>query len=176
MSELPAGTVTFVFTDIEGSTALLERLGEGYGGVLFAHQALLRGVWRAHGGVEVSTDGDAFFVAFSSASRAIDATAAAQAALAEHVWPRGEQVRVRMGVHTGEPRIRDGEYWGPDVHYAARVASAAHGGQVLVSATTAALVAGAKLTPLGRHRLKDFLEPRELFALGPPPASRAEDA
>src|ERR1700729_4275111 len=105
MSVRPTGTVTFVFTDIEGSTALLERLGDGYGDVLFAHHALLRGVWEAHGGVEVSTEGDAFFVAFSSASRAIAATAAGQAALADHVWPHSELVRVRMGVHTGEPRI-----------------------------------------------------------------------
>ncbi len=169
VSELPTGTVTFVFTDIEGSTALLDRLGDGYGDVLFAHQALLRAVWDAHGGVEVSTEGDAFFVAFSSASRAVAATAAAQAALAAHSWPHGEQIRVRMGVHTGEPRIRDGDYWGPDVHYAARVASAAHGGQVLVSASTAALVSGAELTSLGRHRLKDFPHPHELFALGPGP-------
>lgn len=169
MSERPTGTVTFVFTDIEGSTALLDRLGEGYGDVLFAHHELLRGAWDAEGGVEVSTEGDAFFVAFSSASRAVAATAAAQAALAKHVWPHGQPLRVRMGVHTGEPRIHDGEYWGPDVHYAARVASAARGGQVLVSAATAALASGAELTSLGRHRLKDFPEPRELFALGPGP-------
>src|SRR5579884_2377675 len=133
MSGRPTGTVTFVFTDIEGSTALLDRLGHGYGEVLFAHQALLRGVWAAHEGVEISTEGDAFFVAFSSASRAVAATAAAQAALGTHSRPHGQQVKVRMGVHTGEPRIREGEYWGPDVHYAARLASAARGGQVLVS-------------------------------------------
>ncbi len=169
MSERPTGIVTFVFTDIEGSTALLDRLGDGFGDVLFAHHALLRGVWEAHDGVEVSTEGDAFFVAFSSASQALAATAAGQAALAAHPWPHGEPVRVRMGVHTGEPRIRDGDYWGPDVHYAARVAAAARGGQVLVSAATAALVTGAELTSLGRHRLRDFPEPRELFAVGPGP-------
>ncbi len=169
MSELPTGTVTFVFTDIEGSTALLDRLGDRYGEVLFAHYALLRGVWEAHGGVEVRTEGDAFFVAFSSASRAVAATMAGQAALAGHAWPQEEPVRVRMGVHTGEPRVREGDYWGSDVHYAARVASAARGGQVLVSAATAALVRGAELTSLGRHRLKDFPQPRELFALGPGP-------
>ena len=120
--------------------------------------------WR--GGLD---QGDAFFVAFSSASRAIAATAAGQAALADHVWPHSELVRVRMGVHTGEPRIREGDYWGPDVHYAARVASAARGGQVLVSATAAALASEVGLTSLGRHRLKDFPEPRELFALGTGP-------
>jgi predicted ATPase/class 3 adenylate cyclase len=177
MRERPTGTVTFVFTDIEGSTALLDRLGDRYGDVLFGHHALLREVWEAHDGVEVSTEGDAFFVAFSSASCALSATAAGQAALAGHAWPHGEPVRVRMGVHTGEPRIREGDYWGPDVHYAARVASAAHGGQVLVSAATAALVSGTELTSLGRHRLKDFPEPRELFALGsgPHPAPKTLD-
>jgi predicted ATPase/tetratricopeptide (TPR) repeat protein len=177
MGERPTGTVTFVFTDIEGSTALLDRLGDDYGEVLFAHQVLLRGVWEAHGGVEVSTEGDAFFVAFSSASRAVAATAAGQEALAAQAWPHGDAVRVRMGVHTGEPRMHKGEYWGPDVHYAARIASAARGGQVLVSATTAALASGAELTSLGRHRLKDFPEPRELFALGrgPHPAPKTLD-
>jgi predicted ATPase/class 3 adenylate cyclase len=177
MSELPTGTVTFVFTDIEGSTALLDQLGERYGEVLFTHHTLLRGVWDAHGGVEVSTEGDAFFVAFSSASSAVAATAAGQAALAAHAWPQGTAVRVRMGVHTGEPRIHDGEYWGPDVHYAARLASAAHGGQVLISAAAAALAPGMELSSLGRHRLKDFPQPRELFGLGsgPHPAPRTLD-
>lgn len=167
---LPTGTVTFVFTDIEGSTALLERLGDAYGDVLFRHHRLLREVWTAHGGAEVSTEGDAFFVAFGSASAAVSACAAAQAALAADSPAGDEPLRVRMGVHTGEPRIRDDDYWGSDVHYAARVASAAHGGQVLVSAATAALVgSGVELTPLGHHRLKDFPEPRELFGLGPGP-------
>lgn len=166
---LPAGTVTFVVTDIEGLTALLGELGELYGDVLFGHHRLLPEVWAAHGGVEVSTEGDAFFVAFASASRAVAATAAGQAALSEHVWPHGQPLRVRMGVHTGEPRIREGDYWGPDVHYAARVASAAVGGQVLVSAATAALASGVSLESLGRHRLKDVPESRELFAVGPGP-------
>jgi class 3 adenylate cyclase len=159
MSERPTGTVTFVFTDIEGSTAMLGRLAEGYGDLLFAHHTLLRDVWSAHGGVEVSTEGDAFFVAFDSANRAVAATAAAQSAIAGHRWPRDEQLKVRMGGHTGEPRVRDGDYWGADVHYAARVASAARGGQVLVSAATAALASEAELSSLGRHRLKDFPAP-----------------
>jgi predicted ATPase/class 3 adenylate cyclase len=192
-SILPTGTVTFVFTDIEGSTALLDRLGEGYGEVLFTHHRLLREVWVAHGGVEVSTEGDAFFVAFASASAAVAACGDAQAVLATHVWPHGEPLRVRMGVHTGEPRVTDGDYWGPDVHYAARIASAARGGQVLVSAATAAIVApgsrgsvgaaagaagagagGTELTTLGLHRVKDFPEPLELFAVGsgPQPAPK----
>lgn len=161
--------MTFVFTDIEGSTALLDELGELYADVLFSHHRLLREVWAAHDGVEVLTDGDAFFVAFASASQAVAATSAGQVALSAHIWPHAQPLRVRMGVHTGEPRIREGDYWGPDVHYAARVAAAAHGGQVLVSATTAALAPGAMLGSVGRHRLKDFPDPRELFALGPGP-------
>jgi predicted ATPase/class 3 adenylate cyclase len=166
---LPEGTVTLVFTDIEGSTALLDRLGDGYGDVLFAHHRLLREVWAEHRGVEVDTEGDAFFVAFASAADGLAACAAAQAALAGHAWPHGEPLHVRMGVHTGAPRVREGRYWGQDVHYAARVASAAHGRQVLVSAATAALAGDAELASLGRHRLKDFPVARELFALGPGP-------
>jgi class 3 adenylate cyclase len=107
-SALPAGTVTFVFTDIEGSTALLAELGELYGELLFSHHRLLREVWVAHDGVEVSTEGDAFFVAFASAGQAVAATAAGQVVLSAHGWPHGEPLRVRMGVHTGEPRIREG--------------------------------------------------------------------
>jgi class 3 adenylate cyclase len=166
---LPEGTVTLVFTDIEGSTALLDRLGDGYGDVLFAHHRLLREVWAEHRGVEVDTEGDAFFVAFASAADGLAACAAAQVALAGHSWPHGEPLRVRMGVHTGAPRVREGRYWGQNVHYAARVASAANGGQVLVSAATAALAGDAELASLGRHRLKDFPVARELFALGPGP-------
>ncbi len=168
--QLPAGTVTMVFTDVEGSTRLAVELGEGWGDVLAAHHELLRGVWTAHDGVEVTTEGDAFFVAFASAARAVAACAAAQSAIGRHAWPRGVAVRVRMGMHTGEPRIRDDDYWGQDVHYAARVAAAANGGQVLLSAASAALAGtGVTVTSLGRHRLKDFPDPRELFALGPGP-------
>ncbi len=175
---LPTGVVTFVFTDIEGSTALLNRLGEGYGDVLFAHDRLLRDVWAEHDGVQFSTEGDSFCVAFTSASAAVAACGAAQESLAANDWPHGEPVRVRMGVHSGEPRVHGSGYWGPDVHYAARVASAARGGQVLVSAATAGLVgAGFTLASLGRHRLRDFPEPLELFALGagPHPAPRTLD-
>jgi predicted ATPase/class 3 adenylate cyclase len=165
-SDLPTGTVTLLFTDIEGSTVLLERLGDAYGEVLALHHATLREVWNAHRGVEVKTDGDAFFVAFQSATDAVAAARAGQEALAPAPWPEGVELRVRMGLHTGEPRVRDDDYWGSDVHYAARVASAANGGQVLLSETTAAIVPDVALTDLGRHRLKDFGEPRRLFAFG----------
>ena len=172
-NELPTGTVTLLFTDIEGSTALLERLGDAYGDVLALHHATLRGIWTSHRGVEVKTDGDAFFVAFEAATDAVAAAQAGQEALAAAAWPEGVELRVRMGMHTGEPRVRDDDYWGSDVHYAARVASAANGGQVLLSNATASIVPDVPLTDLGQHRLKDFGEPRRLYALGtgaqPPP-------
>ena len=161
---LPAGTVTLLFTDIEGSTRLLDRLGDAYGDLLAEHGALLRGVWAAHRGVEVDTEGDAFFVAFARAADAVQAAAAAQRALAEHDWPADAEVRVRMGLHTGAPEVREDHYWGTDVHYAARLAAAAHGRQVLVSAATRQLI-DAPLQDLGEHRLKDFPEPRRLFHL-----------
>jgi predicted ATPase/class 3 adenylate cyclase len=160
---LPPGTVTLVFTDIEGSTRLLDELGEAYGTVLGDHRRLLRAVWAEHGGVEVDTEGDAFFVAFAEAPAAVSATIEAQRRLAAHAWADGRAPRVRMGVHTGTPQIQDGAYWGPDVHYAARLASAANGGQVLVSSTTRPLLADHHLQSLGEHALKDFATPRELF-------------
>ena len=109
-----------------------------------------------HGGVEVDTEGDAFFVAFASAARRGGGGARRARALASHAWPHGRPVRVRMGVHSGEPQVRDGTYWGIDVHYAARLCSAAHGGQVLLSSATRALVADADVDDLGEHALKDF--------------------
>ena len=161
---LPTGTVTLLFTDIEGSTALLEDLGPRYGDVLAGHRALLREVWAAHGGVEVDAEGDAFLVAFTGARAAAAAAEEAQRRLAAEVWPGGAQVRVRMGLHTGEPSVRDGAYWGRDVHYGARVAAAAHGGQVLLSATTAVQLPEPP-APLGDLALKDFPDPRPLFQL-----------
>ena len=160
---LPAGTVSLLFTDIEGSTRLLDALGDDYGTLLADHHRLLRATWVEHGGVEVDTEGDAFFVAFADAAAAVAAAVDAQRRLAEHDWPGGERVRVRMGVHTGTPRIQNGTYWGADVHYAARLASAAHGGQVLVSASTRALIGAKPVEPLGEHALKDFTAPREIF-------------
>src|SRR3712207_5157940 len=136
MPELPGGTVTLLFTDIEGSTQLLRRLGDAYAGVLAEHQRLLREAFAAHGGAEVDTQGDAFFVAFPRAMDAVEAAVAAQRALAAHSWPSGAAVRVRMGLHTGEPASTGERYVGLAVHRAARVGSAGHGGQVLLSETT----------------------------------------
>jgi class 3 adenylate cyclase len=147
--ELPTGVVTLLFTDIEGSTRLLQELENVYGDVLAEHHRLLRRTWAAHHGTEVDTEGDGFFVAFASVSAAVTAAAAAQQALADHAWPHGRPVRVRMALHTGEPRVHDSTYWGIDVHYAARLCSAAHGGQVLLSAATRALVPDADVDDLG---------------------------
>jgi class 3 adenylate cyclase len=134
---LPAGTVTLLFSDIEGSTRLLEHLGEGYADVLDEHRRIVRDALAAHGGHEVRTEGDAFFVAFARASDAVRAAVAAQRGLAAGAWPGGVAVRVRMGVHTGEPRVMGWDYVvGMDVHCAARICSAAHAGQLIVSETT----------------------------------------
>jgi predicted ATPase/class 3 adenylate cyclase len=157
-----------LFTDIEGSTRLLDQLGDDYGAMLADHRRLLRAVWARHDGVEVGTDGDSFFVAFADAESAVEAAIAAQHTLGAHAWPSGGGaggVRVRMGLHSGEPRIDHGDYWGADVHYAARIAAAAHGGQVLASQATRALDRHHEFASLGEHSLKDFIAPRELFHL-----------
>jgi hypothetical protein len=154
---LPTGTVTFLFTDVEGSTKLLYELGpERYRDVLSEHRRVLRDAFRRHGGVEVDTQGDAFFVAFASAPGALAAAREAQEAL---------EVPVRMGIHTGTPLLAAEDYIGADVHRAARIAAAGHGGQVLVSAATAALVA-EELRDLGEHRLKDLSAPERISQLG----------
>jgi predicted ATPase/class 3 adenylate cyclase len=159
--ELPRGTVTFLFTDIEGSTRLLHELGNVYADVLAEHRRVLREAFGRHGGVEVDTQGDAFFYAFGRAADAVAAAADAQAALADG------PVRVRIGMHTGEPLLTDEGYVGVDVHRAARVMSAGHGGQVLVTERTRAqLDREAVLTDLGLHRLKDLGRPEKLFQLG----------
>ncbi len=158
--ELPSGTVTLLFTDIEGSTRLLHQLRAGYTEALLAHRRQVReacGRWR---GVEVDTQGDAFFFAFAVASEAVAAAQAAQAALA------GGPVRVRMGLHTGEPALTAEGYVGLDLHRAARICAAAHGGQVVLSEVTAGLVDAALLHDLGLHRLKDLALPQHLFQLG----------
>jgi predicted ATPase len=158
VAELPRGTVTFLFTDIEGSTRLLEQLGaEEYGAVLAEHRRVLREAFGRHGGVEVDTQGDAFFVAFPTAPGALEAARAAQEEL---------EVPVRMGLHTGTPLLTDEGYVGPDVHRAARIAAAGHGGQVLVSTAAAALVDGSGLRDLGEHRLKDLSAPERIYQLG----------
>jgi predicted ATPase len=158
---LPSGTVTFLFTDIEGSTRLLQELGDGYADVLAEHRRVLREAFAHHSGVEVDTQGDAFFVAFARASDAVASAQAAQGAL------RGGRVRVRMGVHTGEPMVREEGYVGIDVHRAARLASAGHGGQILLSRPTRDLLDSTfELVDLGLHRMKDLSEPQRLYQLG----------
>ncbi len=132
-SELPVGTVTFLFTDIEGSTQLLKRLRERYADVLADHQAILRDSFSRHGAYELDTQGDSFFVAFVRAKDAVAAAIDSQVALANHAWPDGVELRVRMGIHTGEPIVGHERYVGLGVHRAARICAAGHGGQVLVS-------------------------------------------
>jgi class 3 adenylate cyclase len=164
-------TLTFLFTDIEGSTALLRRLGEGaYAEILAAHHLVIRSGLAAHDGEEVDTQGDGFFAVFSSPKACVAAVAQMQQAIAAHGWPAGEHVRVRMGVHTGEASQTAAGLVGLDVHRAARVAAVAHGGQVLVSESAAVLVrdwlpAGTGLRDLGVHRLKDLGRPEQIFQL-----------
>ena len=158
MAELPSGTVTFLFTDIEGSTRLLHELGaDGYADALAEHRRVLREAFSRHGGVEVDTQGDAFFVAFPTAPGALAAASEAQEELG---------LPVRMGLHTGTPLLTDEGYVGTDVHRAARIAAAGHGRQVLVSTTTAALLDAGELRDLGEHRLKDLSAPERIFQLG----------
>ena len=170
MSALPTGTVTFFFSDIEGSTRLIQQLGERYPEVLLAHHAIQREALAANGGHELRTEGDSFFIVFDSALQACAGAATVQMKLQEKGWPDGAEVRVRIGLHTGEATLVGNEYLGLDVHRAARVASAGHGGQVLVSETTRALVDqalpdGLALKDLGVHRLKDLARPERLYQL-----------
>ena len=137
---LPIGTVTLLFTDIEGSTRLLRALGDDFAGVLSQHRDLLRDAFQQWNGVEVDTQGDSFFVAFPRASDALSAAAECQRALASHQWPEGAQLKVRMGLHTGEPEVALTGYVGVDVHRAARISAAAHGGQILLSSATHELI------------------------------------
>jgi predicted ATPase len=160
MRDLPGGTVTFLFTDIEGSTRLLQEHGDRYAELLSEHRRVLREAFARHGGIEVDTQGDAFFVAFSRAADALAAASDGQAAL------RDGPIRVRMGLHTGEPVVTDEGYVGIDVHRAARIAAAGHGGQVLLSEATRELVAGEAVRDLGDHRLKDLSAPERLYQLG----------
>jgi class 3 adenylate cyclase len=159
--DLPSGAVTFLFTDVEGSTTLLHDLGaERYVDALAEHRRILREALAARGGVEVDTQGDAFFVAFPAAPAALEAAAHALAGLAPG------PIRVRIGIHTGTPHLAEEGYVGIDVHRAARIAACGHGGQVLVSAATAALLDPGGLRELGEHRLKDFDDPITLYQLG----------
>ena len=170
MHELPTGTVTLLFIDIEGSTRLLRQLGKRYAEVLVDCRHLLYATFQEYHGHLIDTQGDAFFVAFARATDAISAAVAAQCVLASHLWPEGAAVRARMGVHTGEPERSTDGYVGLDVHYAARIMSAGYGGQVLLSQTTHELVEhdlpeGVSLRDLGEHRLKDINHPIRFFQL-----------
>ena len=170
MRELPMGTITLLFTDIEGSTRLLQHVGERYASLLEACRSLLRAAFLQFHGHEVDTQGDAFFVAFARATDAVAAAVAGQRAIFTYAWPEGVMVRVRMGLHTGEPQRSAEGYVGLDVHHAARIMSAGHGGQVLLSQTTRDLVEhalpeGVSLRDVGAHRLKDLQHPSQLFQL-----------
>jgi class 3 adenylate cyclase len=170
MPESPGGAVTFLFTDVDGSTELVKRLGERYGAVLATHRALLRVAFVEHGGTEVDTQGDAFFVVFERARDAVAAAVAAQRALAGQTWERGGRVSVRMGLHTGEAYAGDEGYVGVAVHRAARICMIARGGQVLLSRATAGIVddeeiPGVALRDLGDQTLKDFARRERVFQL-----------
>src|SRR5213594_1515717 len=158
--QLPSATVTFLFTDVEGSTRLLHELGaEAYAEALAEHRRVLRKVFAAEGGVEVDMQGDAFFYVFADARAGVAAAAAANVAL------EPGPIRIRMGLHTGEPLLTGEGYVGEDVHLGARIAAAGHGGQVLLSAGTREFLDGG-VTDLGEHRLKDFADPVAIFQLG----------
>jgi class 3 adenylate cyclase len=170
MPPLPGGTVTFVFTDIEGSTRLLQQLGDGYAEVADAHRRIVREAFAARGGTEVDTQGDAFFYSFPRARDAVAAAVDAQRALAAHPWPGDTALKVRMGVHTGEPAVGEAGYIGLDVHRAARICASGHGGQVLLSDATRALVGtampnGVQVQDLGEHALKDIDGREHLWGL-----------
>jgi YVTN family beta-propeller protein len=169
MADLPSGAVTFLFTDIEGSTRLVKQLRERYGDVLHEHQRLLRAAFDAHGGHEIDTQGDSFFVAFSSARDGLLAAVDGQLALSAHPWPDGVRIKVRMGLHTGQAVASGGRYTGLAVHRAARIGAAGHGGQILVSQATQTLLEDEEedlhihLQDLGEQRLKDLDRPVRLY-------------
>ncbi len=170
MSALPAGTVTFVFTDIEGSTELLKQLGEQYGQVLGDHRRLVRDALAGANGIEIDSQGDAFFFAFPRARDAVAGAVEVQRRHARHDWPAGAEVRVRIGLHTGEPAVGDEGYLGLDVVRAARICTAGAGGHVLLSETTRALVGsslpeGVSVFPLGERRLKGLDDPERVYEL-----------
>jgi class 3 adenylate cyclase/streptogramin lyase len=172
VSEHASATATFLFTDIEGSTALLKQLRERYAEALADHHRILREAVAANGGTEIDNQGDSFFVAFRRAREAVLAAADAQRALQEHEWPEGVSLRVRMGIHTGEAELAGDRYLGVSVHRAARISSLGHGGQVLVSQTTEHLLEdeedrlpGVRLRDLGQQRLKDLERPIRIYQL-----------
>jgi class 3 adenylate cyclase/DNA-binding NarL/FixJ family response regulator len=167
---LPSGTITFLFTDIEGSTRLLKRLGDEYALLLVEHHSLFRMLFEEYGGREVDSQGDAFFVAFPRAKDAVAVALAGQRKIAAHSWPRQADVRVRMGIHTGEPAVTAERYIGLGVHRAARICAAAHGGQILLSQATYAVLVDDVLRDigfrdLGEHTLKDLHRPERIYQL-----------
>ena len=170
MSALPSGTVTFLFSDIEGSTALLKRLDERYRELIARHRQIVRETFSQHGGVEIDMQGDSFFFAFARARDAVAAAVEAQRAHADESWPDGVDVRVRMGLHTGEPAVGAEGYLGVDVVRAARLCATGQGGHVLLSETTRALLGsalpdGVAIHALGERRLKDIDEPERVYEL-----------
>jgi len=173
---LPGGTVTFIFTDIEGSTELLKQLGNEYAIVLADQRRILRQAFSRWNGQEVDTQGDSFFVSFTRATEAVAAAVEIQREIAQHSWPEDVEVRIRIGLHTGEPLVAEGGYIGFDVHRAARIGNVGYGGQVLLSETTAALVMdelpdGVSLLDMGKHMLKDLRRAeriRQLVIVGLP--------
>ena len=171
MPNLPSGTVTFLFSDVEGSTELLKRLGDdGYAQVLEEHRRLLRAAFASRDGQEIDTQGDAFFYSFPRARDAVAAAVEAQRALASAEWPDGTAVRIRIGLHTGEPTVGDEGYTGLDVVRAARIAAVGRGGQILLSETTRALLGdavpdGVEVRAVGEQRLKDIDRPEPLHEL-----------
>ncbi|HEX3454405.1 MAG TPA: response regulator [Gaiellaceae bacterium] len=174
MADSTSGTFTFLLSDIEGSTQLARRLGDGWGGVLADHHRLLRAAFEESGGEGIGTQGDAFFVAFRRAKDAVLAALAAQRSLAAHEWPRGVELRVRMGIHTGEAAVSNGEYHGLAIHRAARICSACNGGEILLSHATSTLLDDEEhegspfaILDLGEQRLKDFERPVRVYQLVP---------
>jgi DNA-binding NarL/FixJ family response regulator/class 3 adenylate cyclase len=170
VSQLPSGTVTFLFTDMESSTQLVQRLGERYGPVLDDHRRLIRTAVDEAGGHEIDCRADEFFIAFQSAKNAVAAAATAQRAFLAHPWPEDARVRIRIGIHTGEPQMGDAGYLGLDVHRAARLCAVGHGGQVLLSETTRNLLAdgaplGTSVTELGEITLHGFERPERIYQL-----------
>jgi class 3 adenylate cyclase len=170
MATLPSGTVTFLFSDIEGSTGLLKRLGEQYGELIAEHRRIVREIFSRHDGVEIDTQGDSFFFAFGRARDAVAAAVETQRAHADREWPGGEHVRVRMGLHTGEPAVGEEGYLGVDVVRAARLSATAQGGHVLLSEATRALLGtalpeGVSVHAAGERRLKDIDEPERVYEL-----------
>jgi DNA-binding NarL/FixJ family response regulator/class 3 adenylate cyclase len=170
MADLPEGEVTLVFTDVEGSTALVQRLGQTYGAALAQHFRLVREAVEAAGGMLIDTRGDECSSVFFHAADAIRAAVAAQLTLGDHGWQEGVEFRVRVGIHTGEPQIANGSYYGLDVHRVARISAAGHGGQVLVSEATRDLVSpvGFELRDLGTYRLRGLTEPERIFQVVAP--------